>query len=236
MRHLTVFFLFGVACATASPPTPPPPETPPHEPVASPPPPASPAPTATPAAPAPAPAPPRDNTPAPRTLARGVGTPTDQALASGDDAYDRDDLAAAKKYYKKAQGLAQNDPAPAVGLARVELDESKVDIVFGIAAKDPRLVALLAKLDAARRLDQDYGPVELERGKVLFVLGRADEALEALRRAVLLRPNDVDAHAMLGVALISTGRSDLALESLRRVVELEPNSVEPLTNLGTAHL
>jgi Flp pilus assembly protein TadD len=178
--------------------------------------------------------------PAPRFvpggLARGDGAPADAELLEGDRAYDRDDLDAARQRYRRAQQLAPKDPAPRVGLARVALAGSGIATDYAVAPKNPKILALLRDLDAALKLDKAFGPAHVERGRVLLILGRAEEALKSLERGVEFSPRDPEAHSALGVALLATGRAADALERLKRAAELDPNNAERLTNLGTAYM
>jgi hypothetical protein len=116
-------------------------------------------------------------------LARGDGRAGDDALLEGDRAYDGDDLPAAKRQYQRARQLAPKDPAPRVGIARVALAESGVPTDYAAAPKNAKMQALLRDLDAALKLDKNYGPAHVERGRVLLILGRADDALRSLQRA-----------------------------------------------------
>ncbi len=51
---------------------------------------------------------------------------------------------------------------------------------------------------------------------------RADLAVEALQRALALRPNDAETHYLLGTALGSAGQIDGAAASYRRALALNP--------------
>jgi Flp pilus assembly protein TadD len=168
-----------------------------------------------------------------RNLSRGTSAPVDQALARGDKAYEDGDLGAAKAAYAEARKLAPSDPAPRVGLVRVALDESDVPTNYAAAPNHRGIVALLKDLDAALALDREFAPAHVERGRLLLILGRADEALLALEHASKLLPGDPEAQSALGVALIATGHPDRALEYFRRASELDRDDPERLTNLGT---
>src|SRR5688572_10726525 len=172
----------------------------------------------------------------PDKLARGDGTPADRALAEGDALLEKGELASARAAYERAQKLAPKDPAPRAGLARVTLASDDVPSDYGAGLNDARLLRLLKDLDDARVLDPNYGPVELERGRTLLVLGRATEALAALRRAAELLPRQAEAQSALGVALIATGAVGDAVTYLTRASRLDPNTSERFTNLGTVLL
>src|SRR6187402_3398658 len=174
--------------------------------------------------------------PAQGGLARGSVEPVDLELAAGDQAYQNDDLAGAKAHYEKARKLSPKDPAPQIGLVRVALAESDVATDYAAAPKNPALLALLRKVDAALKLDEAYAPAYVERGRLLLILGNAPEALSALDRAQRLAPEDAETQSALGVALLATGKPAEALTRLRRAAELDPDNAERLTNLGTAFL
>ncbi len=65
--------------------------------------------------------------------------------------------------------------------------------------------------------------------------GRIDEAIKALRTALMLKPNYVNAHYNLGVAYENIGRIDEALKEYRTAVRLKPNYVNAHYNLGLAY-
>jgi tetratricopeptide (TPR) repeat protein len=69
-------------------------------------------------------------------------------------------------------------------------------------------------------------------GSELQRLGRPDEAVQHLRRAVEIDPGYADAHSNLGGVLRKLGRSDEAVESLRRAIALEPRHPDAHYNLG----
>jgi tetratricopeptide (TPR) repeat protein len=67
-------------------------------------------------------------------------------------------------------------------------------------------------------------------------LGRLDEAAIALRRAIELKPNYVDAHVNLGVVLATQEKYPEAENCCRRALELFPDHVKALCNLGVVLL
>lgn len=169
-------------------------------------------------------------------LARGTGTQADTELAEGDQALYEDDPEQAKKHYEAARQLAPKDPAPLVGLARTELRRSGIELGYASAPKDQRVERVLAKLDAALRLDAHFAPALVERGRALLILGEAEPALESLRAAAKELPGDAETQSALGVALLATGSAADALQHFQRASELDPNNPERLTNLGTAYM
>ena len=69
---------------------------------------------------------------------------------------------------------------------------------------------------------------------MLSELGRLDEALAALERAVKANPDAADAHNNRGHVLQRLGRNEDALECFERALALHPNYVEALNNRGNA--
>jgi tetratricopeptide (TPR) repeat protein len=70
-------------------------------------------------------------------------------------------------------------------------------------------------------------------GKAGAELGEAD-AVDQLRRATELSPDDADAWHDLGEALVIEGRNEEATEAFKKAVELNPDDEIALTHLGHA--
>jgi tetratricopeptide (TPR) repeat protein len=60
------------------------------------------------------------------------------------------------------------------------------------------------------------------------------DALTALQRSAELLPEDAEAHANLGAALLRAGRTAEAIASLQRALEMRPDDTDALSNLGNA--
>lgn len=170
------------------------------------------------------------------TVARGNGTPVDKVLAEGDALFARGDWAGAEKAYKKAATLDAKDPAPIVGQVRARLAKDGAPVEFAAAPKSAALAAAVRDLGRAIKLDERYAPAHLELGRAQLVLGKAGEAMGALRRAVELAPSDPESHTALGVALVAQGQLDAAIPELTRAAELAPGDAPRQTNLGAALL
>ena len=69
-------------------------------------------------------------------------------------------------------------------------------------------------------------------GVVLQQLGRNEEALLPMQKAVELAPNDAQAHSNLGNTLSYLGRLDQAEASFRRALKINKNFAEAHLNLG----
>lgn len=63
-------------------------------------------------------------------------------------------------------------------------------------------------------------------------IGRREDALQSLRRAVVLTPLDYEAHNSLGSVLLDMRQLEAAQESCLRAVELRPDHAEAHNNLG----
>jgi tetratricopeptide (TPR) repeat protein len=64
-------------------------------------------------------------------------------------------------------------------------------------------------------------------------LGRSDEAVELIGRAVAIAPGSAAAHSDLGIALAAAKRPHEALAAYEKAIALDPDNVEAHNNLGT---
>jgi tetratricopeptide (TPR) repeat protein len=94
------------------------------------------------------------------------------------------------------------------------------------AGDDARYVELARTSDAA--------PFSL--GLVLFKLGRAGEAADALREAVQARPDNADAHYYLGLSLMKLAKPAEAADAFREVVARDADRAEGHYWLGLSLL
>ena len=69
-------------------------------------------------------------------------------------------------------------------------------------------------------------------GRLLAAAGRTDDAVEATRRAVALRPNDIDGHIALIQLLTQAARLDELLAARRRLVAAAPRSPQYVIDLA----
>jgi len=69
---------------------------------------------------------------------------------------------------------------------------------------------------------------------VLKDIGRLDEAIVAIRRAIALRPSYAEAYSNLGNVLRINGQMDGAVAGFRQAITLDPNIAEAHNNLGNA--
>jgi tetratricopeptide (TPR) repeat protein len=92
----------------------------------------------------------------------------------------------------------------------------------------------LAALEDLVRSRPEWKAGQGQLGKALFDLGRFEEALKPLEKAVALDATDGWALLMLGVDLARLGRVDEAIATLKRAVAIKPQDAGAHMNLGTA--
>jgi TonB family protein len=73
------------------------------------------------------------------------------------------------------------------------------------------------------------------RGKEHYSAGRYQEAAEAFKQAVRLKPDDPEAHHGLGLAFQSLRQYDEAVASYNEAIRLKPDWAEPYSDLGVAY-
>ncbi|MGH8441851.1 MAG: TPR end-of-group domain-containing protein [Nevskiaceae bacterium] len=94
-------------------------------------------------------------------------------------------------------------------------------------------------LEAAERalsIDPDLAEGLAARARVLYTLGRFDEALAAIARALELEPDSYDVHATAGRIYIAMKRWDDAIRHLLRVADIAENDFWALGMVGTCYL
>ncbi len=74
------------------------------------------------------------------------------------------------------------------------------------------------------------------QGSILSQKGRIDEAIAEFRKALEIRPNDVEANNSLGTALLQRGQVDEAMAHFQKALELQPNNAVTHDNLGVVLL
>jgi tetratricopeptide (TPR) repeat protein len=66
-------------------------------------------------------------------------------------------------------------------------------------------------------------------------MGRHDDAVDALKRAIKINPKAASYHANLGEVLRLAGKSKESVAALEESLKIEPNNAQALNNLGIAH-
>ena len=99
-----------------------------------------------------------------------------------------------------------------------------------------RHVEALAEFRAASRLDPAFGPPRLLAGSSLLALGRAEEAVAELERAVRLLPGQKAAHLQLADACEQAGNVPCLVRQSRILAGFAPSDPEYTYRLGKAYL
>ncbi|NQE52135.1 Photosystem I assembly protein Ycf3, partial [ANME-1 cluster archaeon GoMg3.2] len=73
------------------------------------------------------------------------------------------------------------------------------------------------------------------RGVALDDLGRYEEALKAIDKAIVLKPDYAEAWNNRGVALDDLGRYEEALKAFDKAIELKPDDASPWYNKACAY-
>jgi Flp pilus assembly protein TadD len=93
----------------------------------------------------------------------------------------------------------------------------------------------LAATGEALRLDPQYGPAILLRGKLLAQAGRMEEAHALYAAALRNNPEDAAAHHALGALRLRVGDADAALGMLREARRLDPITTNDATAIAHAY-
>lgn len=80
----------------------------------------------------------------------------------------------------------------------------------------------------------EYADAWYFRGLINYSLRKPDLAIDYIRRALAISPDDEEAHNNLGVILCDQGQLEEAIASLDRAVQLRPDYAEAHNNLGVA--
>ncbi len=129
------------------------------------------------------------------------------------------DLEAAVQYFEAATQLMPTDA------------EAQRYLMHARGESQPKLERL-TQLDALLASTPDDVALRIERGRLRLDLGRHDEALTDLARAVSLAPDNVEALRLHGAALLLNFRSADARDAYLRVVVLDPADWEAHANLA----
>lgn len=84
----------------------------------------------------------------------------------------------------------------------------------------------LRTVDGTIALTPDVSIAHLLRGRILFEMGRAEEALAALARGEEIDPKNADLAYYRGVVLESVGRRTAALEAFQQASAIEPTDLK----------
>lgn len=168
-------------------------------------------------------------------LSLGKNDAADKEVVLGDDAFEKNDLASALSHYSAAQKADKKRTGPQVGLIRVKLAKIATSLDYGAYQGNREIIDAAKALRKLSVADGSFGPVFVELGRALLLLGDGPGALDALKHGALLLSDEAEAHSALGVAYLSAGRADQALASLSHAVDLDPGSAARHGNLGTVY-
>ncbi len=95
--------------------------------------------------------------------------------------------------------------------------------------------------EKARQLCQQILRAEPSHHFALYLMGlgahrsgKIDEAIETINKALVIKPDFIEAHSNLGNVYKSAGRFDEAIASYQKAISLKPDYVEAHYNLGNA--
>jgi tetratricopeptide (TPR) repeat protein len=137
------------------------------------------------------------------------------------------------------QALKAGDLESAQNLLNQALKQGvKHPIVFhnlGVIAQERRNNAEAAAwFRKSLLLDPRYGPSRLLLGSSLLSLGKTDDAVNELKRALRSMPNEPAAHLQLAKAYEATEKWGQAVDELQKVTALAPDNAEYSYQLGKA--
>jgi len=148
-------------------------------------------------------------------------SPLEDAVAAGVQALKAGDLETAQNFLDQA--LKQGIKHPIVF--------HNLGVIAQERRNDAQAVAWFRK---SLLLDPNYGPSRLLLGSSLLSLGKTDDAVRELKRAVRSMPNEPAAHLQLAKAYEATEKWGQAVDELQKVTALAPDNAEYSYQLGKA--
>lgn len=158
------------------------------------------------------------------------------AIRQGDDAFERNDLAATERAYQSAKKIAPKRSPALVGLARLRIAKTNVPFEFAAGKKNPVVVEAAAELTRIVAADKDNGPALAELGRAQLLLGDAAKVVPSLKRASELLPDHPEVQSSFAIALLATGRTEEALAAFRAASTLDKGSAVRHSHYATALL
>ncbi len=167
---------------------------------------------------------------------------TDEAIASFERAVELD-----PQLYEPQRNLAvalaiagrKEEASEAFRIAR-QMQPRDISVVRRLEpAASWRLAASTRRWRCSRRRAPgrpNAAPVESQMGLVRLRRGENEAALEALRKAVSLEPDDPENHNRLALGLSRVREGDCGLEAIEKALELKPDAPHLLDSLGTVRL
>ena len=149
-------------------------------------------------------------------------------------------------YEKWARGRVENGLGAAKRQFAKETQSVSSDVVSQKESPGPQEINALVAMFAEGRYAEaaDFARAIIERfpqhgfswkvvGAVFQQMGRIEDALAPMQKAVDQLPNDAEAHHNLGNTLCSLGRLNEAEASFRRALQINPKYAKAYCNLGT---
>jgi tetratricopeptide (TPR) repeat protein len=149
------------------------------------------------------------------------------------------DIFSARQAVEAYQHAVDLDPDYAYAHARLAQARVRQITQFPLDDADAGTQGELARRDAAAALRLASDLAEAQQANAAWLVGIAHDqpgAVDALRRALALRPHDADLLSMLAVRQIGFGQLDQAVESLRAALKTNPLSAPTLYSLGSVYL
>ena len=105
-------------------------------------------------------------------------------------------------------------------------------LLLGKKGQDP--TSVLSAFETAISQREEFGDGHYNLGLLLAQLGRLDEGIAELRKAIAYSPKNGDGYNALGLALMDRN-IDESIDLLRKAIELKPGFVEAEFNLALAY-
>ena len=150
-----------------------------------------------------------------------------------------DDLPGAMKHLERAAKLAPTDRATFSALAQAYARTGDRERAAAFADRSRRLPDVTRVRDPVRDPMQSLGAsagIYIQRGRKSLQASRFDEAIQTLRLAQEVRPDDPDVRRLLGTALGRVGRFDEALAEFDQAERLGPPGADDHLNWGNIFL
>jgi len=151
-----------------------------------------------------------------------VGAINDDALADAQRLLATGAVAKAMARLEEAAAASPKDPRPTYLLGTVREDRAG------------ELSSAIKSYEDALSRDPDHAPSHYRLGRILFNLGKVQEASDHLRAAVKADPKLADAHLALGFLLERIGHGPEARNSFRTAARLRPKDATFRLTLGQA--
>lgn len=128
---------------------------------------------------------------------------------------ERGNANAALEYFSAAESMEPDHPWSLLGMAQA----------YTLLGEAEEALAVLERLPPGREHEPGY---QAARGQALLLLGHVDEALTALRQALLLAPKVPRSHLDLAEALVMAGQAGEAKEHFLNYLRLRKLPLDPV--------